>query len=59
MAINSRRQTIFPKRGRQDGNQSVILAVAIVAQRINRRISQCFWRRPGGKRDLSQCRVAI
>ena len=49
-------EAIGPQRGRQDGDQAVVLAVTIVAQSLNRSIGQRPWLRPGGQRDLAQQR---
>ena len=47
-------QPLFPKRGRQDGDQTVVLAVAIITQSLNRCISQPIRRRSGGECNLAQ-----
>ncbi len=53
------REPLGPQRRGQDGDEAVILAVAIVAQRLDRRIGQRLGRRSGGKRHLAQHRAGI
>lgn len=53
------REPLGPQRRGQDGDEAVILAVAIVAQSPNRRIGQHLGRRAGGQRDLTEQRAGI